>query len=68
MASIGVIPRATSYSNSFASLISVQGNPPASVPKTIFTPALRQFSKERAWIFADSAQIAQPAAARGPET
>src|SRR5262249_25921397 len=68
IASIGVMPRRTSCSNSWAWLISVHGKPPASVPKAILTPALRQLATDFAWILGSSPQIAHPARARGPAT
>ena len=68
IASIGDIPSLTSNSNSLAWLSSVHGNPPASVPNAIFTPALRALSNDRACDFSVSAQTAQPAAVRGPAT
>ncbi|OLD66023.1 MAG: hypothetical protein AUI33_11225 [Ignavibacteria bacterium 13_1_40CM_2_61_4] len=64
MASMGDMPSRTSCSNSCAWLISVQGKPPASVPKAILTPALRQLASDFAWIFGSSPQIAQPSRAR----
>src|SRR5258708_27202115 len=54
--------------NSFAWLISVQGNPPASVPKAIFTPASIALRSDRAETLGISAQITRPSLARGSAT
>ena len=64
----GDIPSRTSCANSLAWLISVHGNPPASVPNTTFTPAFRQLSSDFARIFGISPQIGAPERARGSAT